>query len=62
VRGILFSLCALALSVGAHAQPFPQPGRTVRIIVPFGPSGATDRSLHERWGEVVRELGIKIDQ
>ena len=35
-------LCALAFAASAHAQQFPQPGKPVRIVVPFPPGGQTD--------------------
>ena len=60
MREILFSLCARALTVSAHAQPFPQPGKTVRIIVPFGPGGATDvqaRAIAQKLGA---SLGVPV--
>lgn len=38
----VLALCAVALSVSVNAQTFPQPGKPVRIIVPFPPGGQTD--------------------
>lgn len=32
---IALAFCALVLSLSAAAQTFPQPGKPVRIIVPF---------------------------
>ncbi len=39
---ILLSFGALAIAVSAHAQQFPIPGKTVRMVVPFPPGGQTD--------------------
>lgn len=50
---ITLACCALAFSFSVTAQSFPQPGRPVRIIVPFGPGGATDlqaRAIAQKMG------------
>ena len=53
MRRILLSLGALAIAVSAHAQQFPNPGKPVRIIVPFPPGGQTDiqaRAIAQKMG------------
>ena len=53
MRHILLSLGALAIAVSAHAQQFPNPGKPVRIIVPFPPGGQTDiqaRAIAQKMG------------
>ena len=48
------ALCVLVVSVSAAAQSFPQPGRPVRIVVPFPPGGQTDiqaRAIAQKMNE-----------
>jgi tripartite-type tricarboxylate transporter receptor subunit TctC len=50
---ILLSLGALAFAVSANAQQFPNPGKPVRIVVPFAPGGQTDiqaRAIAQKMG------------
>ena len=59
-----FRLLALSvagfIAVTAQAQTFPQPGKAVRIVVPFTPGGATDiqaRLIGQKLGE---SLGVPV--
>ena len=55
------TIAVLASIAGASAQETPNyPTKTVRVIVPFAPGGATDvlarivaQKLYERWGQIV---------
>lgn len=57
---IALALCALVVSFSATAQTFPQPGKSVRIIVPFGPGGATDLQARAIAQKVSASLGVPV--
>ena len=54
------ALCALALVPPALAQQFPQPGKPVRIVVPFTPGGATDVQARAIAQKMSASLGIPV--
>ena len=58
---IALALCALVLSFPVAAQPFPQPGKPIRIVVPFPPGGQTDiqaRAIAQKMGATLRNTVI----
>jgi tripartite-type tricarboxylate transporter receptor subunit TctC len=57
---IALALCALVFSFSAAAQTFPQPGKSVRIIVPFGPGGATDLQARAIAHKVSASIGVPV--
>ncbi len=60
MKNIPLLLCALAFAAGAHAQQFPQPGKPIRIIVPFSPGGATDLQARAIAQKVSASLGVPV--
>ncbi|WP_431285659.1 Bug family tripartite tricarboxylate transporter substrate binding protein [Humitalea sp. 24SJ18S-53] len=55
----LLLLVALLANVGAHAQPV-WPQRTVRMVVPFAPGGATDIITRLLAEEMTRNIGQSV--
>ena len=58
MRTPLLALAALAFSVAAHSQQFPN--RPVKIIVPFGPGGFTDVAARILQKELAPALGQAV--
>jgi tripartite-type tricarboxylate transporter receptor subunit TctC len=58
LRFFLVALCALAAP--ALAQQFPQPGKPIRIIVPFPPGGATDLQARAIAQKMNASMGIPV--
>ena len=50
---LTFAAGAAVLALGAQAQAFPAPGKTITLIVPFSAGGPTDK--------VARDLAIVVD-
>lgn len=57
---IALALCALVVSFSATAQTFPQPGRSIRIVVPFPPGGQTDIQARAIAQKVGATLGVAV--
>ena len=60
MRRIPVLLCALAIATSAHAQQFPQPGKPVRIVVPFAPGGQTDIQARAIAQKMSTTLGASV--
>lgn len=64
-RRALFGLTALVLSslaaLSVEAQPvFPQPGKPIRLVIPFAPGGVTDTSGRLIADRLSRRLGVQV--
>lgn len=59
-RRAALGLAALALPAVARAQPFPEPGKPVTVIVPFPPGGGNDISMRALAPVLERELGTSV--
>jgi tripartite-type tricarboxylate transporter receptor subunit TctC len=60
MRKVAALLAAALAALPLHAQQFPQPGKPVRIVVPFAPGGQTDiqaRAIAQKMGE---SLGASV--
>jgi tripartite-type tricarboxylate transporter receptor subunit TctC len=58
LRFFLVAVCALAAP--ALAQQFPQPGKPIRIIVPFPPGGQTDIQARAIGQKVTEATGVPV--
>lgn len=50
---VVAAAIAMLVPDAAHAQPFPQPGKAIRLLVGFPPGGSTDllaRSVGNKLG------------
>ncbi len=57
---LAFAAASLALASAAHAQPFPVPGKPIRIVVPFSAGGQADvqaRAIGQKFAE---SLGVSV--
>ena len=54
------AICALVFSFPAAAQTFPQPGKPIRIVVPFAPGGQTDIQARAIAQKVGATLGTSV--
>ena len=56
----LLALALLAVSLGAFAQGYPAPGRTIRVVVPFAAGSGTDVTTRILMQEMQKGLGTPI--
>jgi len=60
MRNLALMLAAMLAGVAVQAQPFPVPGKSLRIIVPFSPGGQTDIQARAIAQKLSATLGASV--
>jgi tripartite-type tricarboxylate transporter receptor subunit TctC len=60
MRQVAALLAAALAALPLHAQQFPQPGKPVRIVVPFAPGGQTDIQARAIAQKMAESLGASV--